>query len=263
MRRAVPAVALLAILAACQATAGSPSASGAPPSPPASAAPVAPTPGASADLDQDWITRPALTCGDERRFPPEAIAGIGLAELGLDPAAAVLRATIMDVPDYFPDSGWHRVAEVPGEATFVARGNADAPWLHIVVGDFDGALGPIVMGQCHLQPVAPEGVTLAHWWLDPAAPLPTKESTKIAILLREQACANGKPPVGRVLRPTIILDDDAILVAVAVTLTPGGADCPGNPPLAMELTLPEPLGGRPLLDAGVFPPRAVTTEDPG
>ena len=265
LRRTILVSLFAGMLFACQPATVAPSGSPAPTTPPVSAsAGVTAPPEAGATLDPDWITRPALTCGDERRFPPEALTGAGVAELGLDPAAGVLRALLAERADpAFPDTGWHRVHEEGGEVTFVARGNADTPWVHVTVGMIDGVLQPVIQGQCHLQPVAPEGVTLAHWWLDPAAPRPTAESTEIAILVREQACASGKPPIGRVLPPTIILNDDTILVAIGVALTPGNADCPNNPSFGMVLALPEPLGARALFDAGVFPPRPVTTEDPG
>lgn len=218
----------------------------------------------SAAIDPALITRPALTCGDPQpRFSPEALEGLGLGEFGLDPAAAVLRATVADTPDYLPDSGWYRVADGPDGVMFVARGNAATPWFEVIVGAFDGVLQAIRMGQCHLGIAAPDGVTLARWWLDPAGPPVTLETTQVAILLREQACASGRPPEGRVLPPTVVMDPDAIRVVVGITITPGGADCPGNPSYATTLSVPEPIGGRRLLDASVYPPRPVTTEDPG
>jgi hypothetical protein len=63
--------------------------------------------------------------------------------------------------------------------------------------------------------------------------------------------------------PTIVVGTEAVFVAIGVAITPGGADCPGNPSFPMLLALPEPLGARGLFDAGAFPPRPVTIEDPG
>lgn len=236
-------------------------AAGGTPSPPAGSPSV--TPDATAVIDPAWVTRPALTCGDNKRlFPPEALEGPGIAEFGLDPASAVLRTTIADTPDYYPDSGWHRVLESPDGVTFVARGNPETPWFEVTVGQFDGKLQPVTQGQCTLAIAAPGGVTFARWWLDPDAPPPAAESTRIAILLREQACASGRPPEGRVLDPTIVPTSDAIEVAIGIRQR-GNADCPGNPAYAMQLVLPEAIGSRRLLDASQFPPRPVTTEDPG
>lgn len=229
-------------------------------SPAESAASGAP---ATAAINPEWVTRPALTCGDNKRlFPPDALDGPGLGELGLDPAAAVLRTTIADIPDYYPDSGWHRVLESPDGVTFVARGNAETPWFEVTVGLFDGILQPVIQGQCTLAIAAPIGITFARWWLDPDVPPPTPNSTEVAILLREQACASGKPPEGRVLEPTIATTADAIAVAIGIRQR-GNADCPGNPAYAMRLELREPIGARTLFDAREYPPRPVTTEDPG
>ena len=136
-------------IAACQTTAG-PSAPGVPTGALASVDPDSSTPDIRATIDPDWVTRPALTCGDNARlFPPGALAGIGLGELGFDPAAAVLRSTIADTPDYYPDSGWHRVLDTPDGVTFVAAGNRETPWFEITVGLFDGTLQPKI-GRAHV-----------------------------------------------------------------------------------------------------------------
>jgi hypothetical protein len=190
------------------------------------------------------------------------LEGPGLAELGFDPASTVLRATIADMPDYFPDSGWHRVREAPDGVTFVAPGNTETRWFEVTVGLLEGSLQAIIQGECTLAIASPDGVSFGRWWLDPAAPPPTPESTLIAILLRELACASGKPPEGRVLPPTTVMTAEAIEVAIGIREM-GNADCPGNPAYSMQLVLPEPVGTRALFDASEFPPRSVTTEDPG
>jgi hypothetical protein len=222
-------------------------------------------PGAGATIDPDWVTRPALTCGHpDRLFPPEALAGLGLAELGLDPAAAVLRSTIAETPDYqFPDSGWHRVIDDPEGVTFVAAGDAETPWFTVAVGLLNGTLQATEYGQCNLTIAAPEGVSLAQWWLDPSGPAITPETTTFAVLIRERECASGRPPEGRVLEPTIITAADSFHVAIGIREQSTAQDCPGNPAHAIELVLPEPIGSRTLFDASQFPPRPVTSEDPG
>ncbi len=254
-------------LAACEPTtvstlAPSPSATAATSNGSASAAPSSSDGGGA--IDPDWVTRPALTCGDRKRlFPLDAPAGLGLAELGLDPAAAVLRTTIADTPDYLPNSGWHRVRDDPDGVMFVAPGNAETPWFEVTVGLFDGVLQPVILGQCHLAIAAPPGVTFASWWLDPAGPPMRPDRTEVAILLREQDCASGKSPEGRVLVPTIVTTADAFEVVIGIREQLTDQDCPANPAYPMRLLLPEPLGARGLFDAHEFPPRRVTTQDPG
>jgi hypothetical protein len=254
------------VFAACAPVAGPPTPLPTAPSPPtASAGAERSMPGAGATIDPDWVTRPALTCGDpERRFPPEVLAGVGFAELGLDPATQVLRATIAEQPPEgsLPATGWHRVIDDPLGVTFVAAGTGDSPWVTVAVGVINGTIMATEYGQCRLQPVAPEGVTVAEWWLDPDRPPPTPESVEVSILVRETACASGKSPEGRILDPTIVVAPEAIAVAIAIVHRPGGQDCPGNPNHAMTLVLPEPLGARKLLDAGTFPRRPVADQDP-
>ncbi|HEX5148802.1 MAG TPA: hypothetical protein VFW02_06960 [Candidatus Limnocylindrales bacterium] len=270
-RRRLACLVLVAVgaLAACQASvspeASSPVPSASAPDVGASAAPTGPSPASSAEVDPDWVTRPALTCGDPgQRFPPEALAGPGLGEMGLDPSAAVLRATIAEAADYpFPDVGWHRVIDGPDGVTFVATGDAETPWVMVTVGYLGGTLQATEYGECHLGIAAPEGVSLATWWLDPDGPPVTPESTELAILLRERDCASGRTPEGRVMVPTIVTAPDAFDVAIGIRKQSTGQDCQGNPAYSMRLVLPEPIGSRGLFDASQFPPRRVTTEDPG
>lgn len=265
-RSAVIALALGLIVGACQSLMVSPSAE-AEASPSASqAASGSPQPDVSPTIDPDWITRPALTCGEpEQSFPPQALEGPGLAELGLDAAAAVLRSVIAEAPPEtpFPEVGWHRVVDGPDGVTFVAAGDDATPWWAVTVGVLDGTLQATGFGQCRLAIAAPSGVSFARWWLDPNGPPISPETISVSILLREQDCASGKPPIGRVLAPTIITTADTIEVVIGIRKQLTGQDCPGNPAFPLELVLPEAIGSRALFDASQFPPRPVTSNDPG
>ena len=263
-RTAAAVIAMAVLIAACQSAGVSPSPTAVPsgPAPGSSGEPSAPD--AVPTIDLEWVTRPALTCGDNKRlFPPEALAGLGLGELGLDSAAAVLRSTIADTPDYYPDTGWHRVLDSPDGVTFVAAGNPETPWFEITVGLFDGTLQPIIQGQCTLAIAAPDGVSFGRWWLDPDGAPVTPETTTLAILIRERVCASGKPPEGRVLAPTVITSAEWFQVAIGIRKQTTDQDCPNNPAHPSQLVLPEPIGSRGLFDASQYPPRPVTTEDPG
>jgi hypothetical protein len=98
----------------------------------------------------------------------------------------------------------------------------------------------------------------AAWWVDPRAAAPIGTSTTIHALVLEQACASGKPPIGRVEPPAIELTDTTVIVTYEIRKMPGDQDCQGNPPLAVELKLPEPLDKRTLLDGDETPPRDAT-----
>jgi len=269
-RRSLASLVLVFVgaLAACQSTVlpGASSVAPTPPAPSSSGSPsAAPTSSDGGAIDPGWVTRPALTCGDPQRlFPPEALAGPGLAELGLDPATSVLRSVIAEAPPEtpFPASGWHRVVDNPEGVTFVAAGDAETPWVMVTVGPQGGTLQATEYGQCILGIAAPDGVSLATWWLDPDGPPITPEATELAILLRERNCASGKPPEGRVLAPTIVTTADSFEVVIGIRRQLTGQDCQGNPAYPMQLVLPEPIGSRGLLDASEFPPRRVTTEEP-
>ena len=114
----------------------------------------------------------------------------------------------------------------------VAIGHAAAP-----AGELDARVGP------------------ASWWLDPAAPAPTPTSTTIHALVREQSCASGKTPEGRVEPPAIDLTDTAVTITITIRRRPGAQDCQANPPFPLTVTLPEPLGDRTLFDGAGTPPR--------
>jgi hypothetical protein len=166
-------------------------------------------------IDPNSVTRPALTCGDpDQIFAPEALQGPGLGELGPDAAADVLRTVVAQ--EGFPRSGWHRVINESQGVTFVARGDAETPWWVVTVEETGGRLQANSYGRCKLTIAAPDAVSLARWWLDLAGARTTPESTTIAILLREQACASGRPPTGRVLPPTVVMTADAIEIVIGV-----------------------------------------------
>lgn len=100
----------------------------------------------------------------------------------------------------------------------------------------------------------------ASFWVDPdALPLPASART-IEGFIREEACAGGMSPDGRILEPTIEYGADAIVVAFLVTKRPGEQDCPGNPAFPVQVRLAEPLGTRALLDGSEAPPRDATIQ---
>ncbi len=56
--------------------------------------------------------------------------------------------------------------------------------------------------------------------------------------------------------PGGVHDDTTVTVTFAIRQQPGdGQDCQGNRPFPVEITLPEPLGARTLLDGNEDPPR--------
>ena len=209
-------------------------------------------------IDPAVMAAPALTCGlDKTSFPPQALAGPG-AELAPDAAAAALREFLLTepTPEYpFPRTGWHRVVQTPDHELFVASTADDPPWLAVSFTRAGGAWVIDASGPCTLTVALPGGIGLAEWWVDPAAPPPTPQSTSISIQLIEQACASGQRPDGRVLAPVVAYRPDAVVITIAVATIPGDSDCQGNPAVPLVVQLTEPLRDRVLLDGGTVPPR--------
>jgi len=122
----------------------------------------------------------------------------------------------------------------------------------------DGEWVPVGFGQCHWQPVAPDGFGLATWELaEPSEPA----SHRVSVLANEVNCASGLPPDGREVLPVVIGDDAAVTITVLVESVVGGAECPSNPDFELQVDLGGALGGRILLDGSQVPP-AVRHEGP-
>lgn len=196
---------------------------------------------------------------DGIQFPGELLLQPARAELGSDAAAAQLRSVIAgSAPESgLPATGWTRIDASPTHVLFVAP--SAGGWSQVAL-----LLGPAgwtsdTEGSCHLRPILPAGIGPASWWIDPQAAALAADATTVHGLLLEEACASGKSPIGRVVGPRVVEDADRVIVTFGVRPRPGGQDCQGNSPFALQFTLPSPLGGRALLDGGVFPPRDART----
>ncbi len=198
-----------------------------------------------------------LTCGGAERFPSAALAGVGAAELEDDAPTAVLKSILAEPadPDIFPDHGWHRVAVGPGGVLFVAPGQG-VPWVQVAATPAADGWTADLYGECHAQPVTPDGIGLADFWLDSAAGRPGPDATTLSGFIHERSCASGKPPNGRIQAPMVVFGEGSVVVTVTVRQRPGAQDCPGNPDTTrITIELGQPLGDRVILDGSVFPPR--------
>jgi hypothetical protein len=142
------------------------------------------------------------------------------------------------------------------------RGAGDSSRLRRTLGLL--AVLVVLVGGCGLgRPSAPPAtfgpdVGLADFWVNPRS-LPLKPDAKsINAVIREQACANGASPRGRVVGPHIEYGTDAITVTFGVQKSPG--DCPSNPPFEITIFLAEEIGNRRILDGGSTPPRDAMVE---
>jgi hypothetical protein len=228
------------------------------------AEPPSPSVSPSAELPLDPAVL-GLTCGDNHVFHPSLLGVPGQAENDPDPAAAALRAEIVASTEELrlPRSGWVRVAQLADRVQFVARDGDGDGWFVVGLRVTNGGWSLDLKGECQPEVVLPAGVGRAEWRLDPAFPPPAVGDRQIHVLINELACASGQSPEGRVLPPMIAPSQTAMTIAILVAGRPGGQDCPGNPDFAMVVDLPEPLGGRVLLDGAVFPPIDVTRPSSG
>jgi hypothetical protein len=138
----------------------------------------------------------------------------------------------------------------PGHVRMRALGAVDA-------GNLTIASGEIPAGEVDARMGA------ASWWLDPRAPAPTPDSTSIGGFVREEGCASGRTPQGRLEGPLFDLTETDVTVTFGVRPLPGAQDCQANPAFPVTFNLPEPLAERILLDGNAVPPRDATKPPPG
>ncbi|MBA2337002.1 MAG: hypothetical protein H0V96_04465 [Acidimicrobiia bacterium] len=175
----------------------------------------------------------------------EAMAALASAA-SVDPVEAV----------FFDQYAWSVAMASPDQVTLFGRGlhdpDSDAPSYGTASFTKDGAgWRPDGWGGCRIEVSAP-GFGNAHWVLDPeTSPDPT--TTELAVLIVEQNCASGQPPIGRDIVPVVTTDAGKVVITVLVEPVQGGADCPSNPWHPITIELPEPLGDRTLFDGGVVP----------
>jgi hypothetical protein len=112
-----------------------------------------------------------------------------------------------------------------------------------------------------LTPAAPDpGVSqAAAWWLDPASLPIDPNATRLRGFIQERACASGRSPEGRILKPDVDYGAEALTVTFSIAPLAGNQDCQGNEPFGVIFELVEPVGGRLILDGSTTPARDATT----
>lgn len=134
-------------------------------------------------------------------------------------------------------------------ATVTGCGSADAPVDAAVLGQ-GASTGTTGLAS------AQDG-DVATWALEDDALLHPATSMFVAGVTR-LGCASGE--TGEVLEPQVVYEQDRVLVRTDVApFGPGGADCPGNDVVPVEVYLDEPLGLRELVDAACLGGAAVGT----
>ena len=201
-----------------------------------------------------------LSCGGGLAFDVEALDRPGTAELGVDPAAAALRAHLAEggiETEWLPDAGWIEAARSASEVLYLARGG-DGSVHRVSVALAEGGWRVDGWGGCTPQPELPLGVNLAIFRVAPGAAV-GPDATEIDVLVTETACNSGQDARGRILPPRVISNAHAVTVVMTVRARVGAQDCQSNPETPFVLELPERLGDRVLLDGSSVPPRDATT----
>lgn len=108
---------------------------------------------------------------------------------------------------------------------------------------------------CPLMAVPPAGYSAATWSLDPAYPY-SAGTTELHILVTEWECHSFETAEGRIAK-NVQYGDDAVIVTLAVRDLGGVQTCPGTPPTPYVVHLDQRVGGRDLLDGGVWPANAI------
>jgi hypothetical protein len=197
---------------------------------------------------------PQLTCGGVP-FSAAVLRSPKGAERADHPAASALSEAMRthDVPS---TAGW-RIAALSGDAALFllerSRPDGTSSWWRAEFALGAGGWSLVDAGTCEPGPSFGHGCAAATWALAPAM-VPRPTTTLLHVLVTERECASGRSAEGRVADPAIAVDAGSVTIYFAVKVLPGGGRCPGNPPLRVDVELPEALGNRILLDGGAFPP---------
>jgi hypothetical protein len=174
-----------------------------------------------------------------------------------DGPSGALRTVLSDARAVtaLPQQGWRRLYADDRQAAFAAPEGLG--WATVVVSrGADGSWGYLGLSRGGPPRRFREGAGPAIWRFDPAHPEPTEDSTSVAVLVTELACTSGRRCDDRLLAPEIEVRSDTIdITFFARSLPRGSYRCPGNPPCALEVELPEPLGKRQLRDGCTSPAR--------
>lgn len=192
-----------------------------------------------------------VSCGGET-FPFGALDAI--APVPADDPGSLLAAIepflASEEGQFWPQDGWHTLHEGSSEATLVARTPGGLAFMSLSRSGTSWAWSGSSVGEgCDLAVATPGDVNDVDWRLDPAAPVPGPESTELRLLLTERQCVSGGAIGDRLLGPEVVMTEEAVYVAFAAKPPPGDYHtCPGNPDLALVVTLPQPLGSRALIE---------------
>lgn len=204
-----------------------------------------------------------------RRVPTASPAALNCSELGFAPAvlkrprgfqerntplARALKAFLRENADGIgqPRRGWLLLAKDEKRAEVAAGSLRNLGYMSFEFrnGEWSWLNG----GDCRLR-AHDRGRSAVTWARKPGSPTLPPGTTRVPVLVQEDACANGRDARGRVLPPLVHYGRRAITVTYFVRPLAGNSTCQSVPPTPVTLVLGEPLNGRSLRDGGPYPSR--------
>jgi len=168
-------------------------------------------------------------------------------------AAVALRRVVKDLAEDggLPQRGWYVLARRKDRLLFAeGRGTSVAS---VTLVRRHGRWSFEMSGGCEPRAVR-DGL--------PAVPFRSASAPDhgnvVRLLVDDVGCSSGRDARGRVLAPRVWLAREAVTLTVHVRRAEGFQTCQGAPPTPVDVELPEPLGGRSVLDGGALVPAAVT-----
>lgn len=215
-----------------------------------------------------------VTCGGDTSWPVSAMEGgvaNDVADSDVRDAFARLREEAgIDAPPAIQEQGAdasYVVLAVTDSTVTVGVGEwtLDGPQRDaMVVGleESEDGLRAGGWGDCGTLEIAlPDGRSRVEVTAQESGVDPTTSSPEV--LVHEVQCTSGRDPQPYLAEPTVVEEEDRVLVTVTSDEMVGGADCQGNPSVALTLDLDEPLGDRRIFDAGTWPPTPIEVAQGG
>jgi hypothetical protein len=210
---------------------------------------------------------PEVTCGGDVSWPasvmadgvqgrlPEEDARTTFDELLADPALGG-EAALGVFPDGVDAVRWRALA---GDATHATLGlgdwTADGPTRTALVmtlereGDRWAAVG---WGNCQLTPVPEPGTSQVE-----VTRVVRAKGRTLTVLVNERQCTSARDPGPHLNDPAVVETVESVTITWTSEPVDGAATCQGNPSVERTVELAAPLGGRVVLDGGVYPARSV------
>jgi hypothetical protein len=215
-----------------------------------------PEPGDAAPITSVADADPMVSCPSGTTFPLSAVDDVPpIAEAPAGVEAAMRTFLDNEEGAFWPQDGWRVLHETADQVLVVHIGDrstaADTGLGFMTLeaeGDGWAWAGASARGDCPLKFQLAEGLGVVEWTLDPDHPEPAPEDDLVHVLAHEQACASAQPMGDRLNDPVVLADSSQVSITFSVEPLEGFQDCPGNPSVAIEVDLGEPLGERRLVD---------------